>query len=77
MNQNFVDPSQSNRSKPIRVLLADPDEALPALYREPLGDEGFEVVTAFSGIECVARLQERVPDLLVLEPQMPWGLAWF
>ena len=26
-----------------------------------------------SGLECVARLRERVPDVLVLEPQLPWG----
>jgi response regulator RpfG family c-di-GMP phosphodiesterase len=24
-------------------------------------------------LECVARLRERVPDVLVLEPHMPWG----
>ena len=28
---------------------------------------------ALSGLECVARLRERVPDVLVLEPQLPWG----
>ena len=26
-----------------------------------------------TGLECVARLRERVPDVLVLEPQLPWG----
>ena len=31
------------------------------------------MVTASSGLECVARLRERVPDVLVLEPQLPWG----
>ena len=36
-------------------------------------EEGFELVTAASGLECVARLRERVPDVLVLEPQLPWG----
>jgi CheY-like chemotaxis protein len=35
--------------------------------------EGFELVTAVSGLECVARLRERTPDVLVLEPQIPWG----
>ncbi len=28
---------------------------------------------ALSGLECVSRLHERVPDVLVLEPQLPWG----
>ena len=58
---------------PIRVLMADPDESLPPVYREPLSREGFELGTAVSGLECVARLRERVPDVLVLEPQLPWG----
>ena len=43
------------------------------VYRGPLLQEGFELVTAASGLECVARLRERVPDVLVLEPQLPWG----
>ena len=53
--------------------MADPDESLPRVYREPLSREGFELATAVSGLECVARLRERVPDVLVLEPHMPWG----
>lgn len=57
----------------IRVLIADPDESLLAMYRELLSREGFEVVTATTGLECVARLREQRPDVLVLEPQLPWG----
>jgi DNA-binding response OmpR family regulator len=67
-----VQPS-SNGSAPIRVLLADPDEALHPMYREPLSQEGFEVIAALSGLECIARLRERAPDMVVLEPQLPWG----
>jgi len=53
--------------------MADPDESLQPLYREPLLQDGFELATASSGLECVARLRERVPDVLVLEPKLPWG----
>ena len=53
--------------------MADPDESLRPLYRERLLQDGFELATASSGLECVARLRERVPDVLVLEPQLPWG----
>jgi CheY-like chemotaxis protein len=60
-------------SEPIRVLMADPDESLPLACREPLLREGFELVTAVSGLQCIARLRERVPDVLVLEPHLPWG----
>jgi DNA-binding response OmpR family regulator len=53
--------------------MADPDESFHPVYREPLSREGFEVEMALSGLECVSRLRERVPDVLVLEPQLPWG----
>jgi DNA-binding response OmpR family regulator len=53
--------------------MADPDESLAPVYREPLSREGFELGTALNGLECVARLRECVPDVLVLEPHMPWG----
>jgi CheY-like chemotaxis protein len=64
---------RSNGSNSIRVLLADPDESMHPVYREPLSREGFDVDMALSGLECIARLRERVPDVLVLEPQLPWG----
>lgn len=65
--------SRPNGSNRIRVLMADPDESLPSVYRAALSRDGFELVTALNGLECVARLRERVPDVLVLEPRMPWG----
>jgi CheY-like chemotaxis protein len=73
MSSNTLAQSPSKGAAAFRVLLADPDESLPPVYREPLAREGFEVVPARSGLECVARLRERVPDALVLEPQLPWG----
>ena len=53
--------------------MADPDESLPPVYREPLSQEGFELVTAVSGLGCVAQPRELAPDVLVLESQLPWG----
>lgn len=73
MNDKAVFQLRLNNSKPIRVLVADPDEAIQSMYRQLLAQEGFEVVTAFSGLECLTRLRECVPDALVLEPQLPWG----
>ncbi len=72
MSIDFVSPPQSQGSKAIRVLIADPDEALLGQYREHLRED-FEVDTTLSGLECVDRLREQVPDVLVLEPQLPWG----
>ncbi len=63
----------SQELSPLRILIADPDEAIHHTFREHLTQEGFEVASAINGLECVASLRERVPDALVIEPQMPWG----
>jgi DNA-binding response OmpR family regulator len=57
----------------LRVLIADPDESLFDSYREYLEQEGLTVVTATNGLECIERLRDSSPDVLVLEPELPWG----
>ena len=57
----------------VRVLIADPDEYLLDTYRDYLEQHGFEVATVTTGLECVAGLRNCVPDVLVLEPSIPWG----
>lgn len=57
----------------MHVLIADPDASIAPMYRKPLLREGFELGTAVNGLECISRLRERVPDVLVLEPHMLWG----
>jgi carbon storage regulator CsrA len=57
----------------IRVLIADTDEYLLESYAEYLGQHGFDVFTAPSGVQCVEKLREHLPDVLVLEPSIPWG----
>jgi DNA-binding response OmpR family regulator len=56
-----------------RVLLADRDETLLAQYREFLLRDGFDVITAFDGLDCVAKLRLFVPDILVVDPGLLWG----
>lgn len=57
----------------IRVLIADPDRDLLASYATRLSQEGFEVRTATNGLDCLDALHTFEPDVLVLEPEMPWG----
>jgi DNA-binding response OmpR family regulator len=63
----------SKGSRLIRVLMADPDESLASRFREPLLHEGFELIPTVSGLECIDRMREHAPELLILEPQLPWG----
>jgi two-component system, OmpR family, KDP operon response regulator KdpE len=57
----------------IRVLIADTDRYLLATYKQQLSSRSFDVVTARNGLECLQWLREFMPDVLVLEPAIPWG----
>lgn len=57
----------------VRVLLADRDQYLLATYREHLCQQGAAVATATTGVECLQRLRDFAPDVLVLDPTLPWG----
>ncbi len=56
-----------------RILIADPDQRLSHSYADRLIEVGFEVQTACDGLACIDALKDFDPDLLVLEPQIPWG----
>jgi carbon storage regulator CsrA len=56
-----------------RILIADSDRFLVARYRRHLSELGVSVSTARSGLECIQRLRDAVPDVLVLDPALQWG----
>lgn len=55
------------------VLLADADRELRDTFGAFLSRNGFHVDHAADGLECVAVLRRVVPDLLILDQQLPWG----
>lgn len=54
-----------------KILLVDDDESIQLLYREEFQDEGYEVVSAINGEDALIRFQEDLPDLVILDIQMP------
>ncbi|MCS6964037.1 response regulator transcription factor [Thermoflexus sp.] len=56
------------------ILIVDDDEKLLHMLRRTLIYEGYRVLTATSGLEALARLQEQPPDLIVLDWLLP-GLS--
>ena len=58
-----------NQEKKILVVDDDPDFVEGA--RMVLEKSNFEVVTASSGKECLERIKEEKPDLILLEIMMP------
>ena len=57
----------------VRVLIADSDEFTATTYADCLRQRGAIVTTASTGLECLARLHDFAPDVLVLEPELLWG----
>ena len=58
-----------------RVAVVEDEEALSVLLRYNLEAEGFEVDTILRGDEAELRLQERIPDLLILDWMLQIGRA--
>ena len=55
----------------MKVLIVDDDVELVGLLRFALLAADYDVVTAFDGEQALARLHESVPDLVVLDVNLP------
>jgi len=53
------------------ILLVEDDENQRLLYEQELGLEGYEIVTAADGKEGLRKVQERQPDLIIMDINMP------
>ncbi|HEY4273847.1 MAG TPA: PleD family two-component system response regulator, partial [Rhizomicrobium sp.] len=54
-----------------RVLVVDDILSNVKLLEAKLTAEYFDVVTAFNGLDCLARMAENVPDIVLLDVMMP------
>ena len=54
-----------------KLLLVDDDKGIRILYKGEFEDEGYEVMTAATGVEGLEIFKERRPDLVILDLQMP------
>jgi len=56
---------------PKSILVVDDENIVVEIAKRRLEERGFQVQTAFNGAEALERLKEKVPDLIVLDVQMP------
>jgi DNA-binding response OmpR family regulator len=54
-----------------RILVVDDDRPTVKIIEVVLTKEGYEVATAFQGKEGLAKAQEMIPDLIILDIMMP------
>jgi CheY-like chemotaxis protein len=59
-----------------RVLVVDDDEVIRQLIAVNLTLEGFEVVTAVDGQDCLDKVTEADPDVITLDVMMPQLDGW-
>ena len=57
------------------ILIADQDVELANLYCRFLTAHGFSAERVECGLECLDRVRRHVPDVLVLDRELPWGDA--
>ncbi len=55
------------------VLFADADSNRRDLYARALSSFGFEVEAIDNAVECQAKLRKSLPDVLILDLNLPWG----
>lgn len=54
-----------------RILIADDEPDLVTMLMVRLSHEGYEVIIARNGEECVALAQQEKPDLILMDVVMP------
>ena len=61
---------------PFRILVVDDEPDLLVLLEEHLTQEGYDVVTATTGMQAITRAREVRPDIILLDVMMP-GVSGF
>lgn len=54
-----------------RVLVVDDERHIVRLVQVNLERQGYEVLTAYDGVECLEKAKAERPDLIVLDVMMP------
>lgn len=55
----------------MKILVAEDNAANRELIREILEGQGYEVLEAANGLEALEQIEERLPDLVIMDIQMP------
>ena len=54
-----------------KVLLADDEEDIKTIVRFYLESRGYEVLTAYDGLDAITQTQSGKPDIILLDVMMP------
>lgn len=54
-----------------KIMVVDDEESLIELVAAILGQEGYEVISVTNGEDCLEKLKDVKPDLILLDMMMP------
>jgi CheY-like chemotaxis protein len=54
-----------------RIMVVDDEEGVVTVVGEALRKEGYEVLEAYDGSECLEKIKSDKPDLVLLDVMMP------
>ena len=66
-----TDKAEKEKSKAFKILIADDNPDNVTLLARYLENEGFDFITAYDGVETVAKTRAEYPDLVLLDVNMP------
>jgi DNA-binding response OmpR family regulator len=59
-----------------RILIVDDDPDIVILIKYHLEAEGYQIITAYNGLEAFDQITKHAPDLIVLDIMMPKVDGW-
>ncbi len=59
-----------------KIMIVDDEEDIRTSVGQILEMSGFEIIKAENGNECIDKLKENMPDLIVLDIMMPGMNGW-
>jgi CheY-like chemotaxis protein len=59
-----------------KIMVVDDEEDFVEVIKITLEKEGYDVIPVYSGKECLEKLEEEVPDLILLDIMMPGMDGW-
>lgn len=59
-----------------KIMVVDDEPDTVDLVKLVLETEGFEVIPAYSGKECLKKLEDGIPDAILLDIMMPGMDGW-
>ena len=64
--------TEKSEEKSINILIAEDDEFIRDIYNRIFSINGYTVHLAVNGMEALQKLEEVVPDLILLDIMMPY-----